>query len=78
VHSPLKPSLQSQADVVERLAESPTRFHVASECDRQLLASAAAKVVAQNQHEIGDFSGSLRRRRGPELTHCLSCGTTTL
>ncbi len=46
------PPLQSPADVVERLAEIPTRFHVASACDRQLLALAAAKVVAQHQHEI--------------------------
>ena len=44
--------------MVERLAESPTRFHVASECNRQLLASAAAKVVAQNQHEIVELMAS--------------------
>jgi hypothetical protein len=38
--------------VLERLAEIPTRFYVASECDRQLLAAAAAKVVAQHRQEI--------------------------
>lgn len=48
-------SLQSPADVVERLAEIPTRFNVASECDRQLLATAASKVVAQRQQEIVEF-----------------------
>jgi hypothetical protein len=41
--------------VVERLAEIPTRFYVASACDRQLLALAAAKVVAQHQQEILTF-----------------------
>ena len=46
------PPLQPPADVVERLAEIPTRFHVASACNRQLLALAAAKIVAQKQPEI--------------------------
>ncbi len=49
------PPLDSQAAVVERIAEIPTRFHLASECDRQLLVTAAAKVVAQHQQEIVDF-----------------------
>ncbi|HSC72457.1 MAG TPA: hypothetical protein VLH58_13960, partial [Candidatus Methylomirabilis sp.] len=49
------PPLDSPTAVVERIAEIPTRFHVASECDRQLLVTAAAKVVAQNQKEILDF-----------------------
>jgi hypothetical protein len=47
-----EPPLRSPTDVVERLAEIPTRFHVASDCDRQLLALSAAKVVAQNEHAI--------------------------
>jgi hypothetical protein len=38
--------------VVERIAEIPTRFKLACECDRQLLMTAAAKVVAQNKQEI--------------------------
>jgi hypothetical protein len=38
--------------VVERIAEIPTRFWLASECDRQLLEAAATKVVTQNQQEI--------------------------
>jgi predicted acylesterase/phospholipase RssA len=50
-----EPPLRSPADVVERLAEIPTRFHVASACDRQLLATAAAKIVAEKQEEIRDF-----------------------
>jgi hypothetical protein len=41
--------------VVERIAEISTRFWLASECDRQLLAVAAAKVVAQHQSEILTF-----------------------
>jgi hypothetical protein len=49
------PPLTSPEEVQERIAEIPTRFAVASECDRQLLHSAAAKVVAQNQQAIEDF-----------------------
>jgi predicted acylesterase/phospholipase RssA len=49
------PPLNSPTAVVERIAEIPTRFHLASECDRQLLVTAAAKVVAQRQQEIVDF-----------------------
>jgi hypothetical protein len=41
--------------VVERIAEIPTRFWLASECDRRLLQVAAAKVVAQRQQEIVAF-----------------------
>lgn len=39
----------------ERIAEIPTRFKLKSECDRQLLITAAAKVVAQSKQEIQDF-----------------------
>ena len=49
------PPLASPTDVVERIAEIPTRFKFVSECDRQLLMTAAAKVVAQNKQEIEDF-----------------------
>jgi hypothetical protein len=49
---------QAAAEVVERLAEIPTRFYVASACNRQLLAVAAAKVVAQRQHEIVELLAS--------------------
>jgi hypothetical protein len=49
------PPLDSPTAVVERIAEIPTRFKLASECDRQLLITAAAKVVAQNKQEIEDY-----------------------
>jgi hypothetical protein len=49
------PPLDSPTAVVERIAEISTRFWLASACDRQLLAAAAAKVVAQNQQEINAF-----------------------
>jgi hypothetical protein len=50
-----KPSLASPEAVRERIAEIATRFWLPSECDRQLLVTAAAKVVAQKQQEIQDF-----------------------
>ncbi len=49
------PPLDSPTAVVERIAEISTRFWLASACERQLLAAAAAKVVAQNQPEILTF-----------------------
>ncbi len=49
------PPLDSPADVTERIAEIPTRLRLPSECDRQLLITAAAKVVAQSQQETVDF-----------------------
>jgi len=49
------PALDSPTAVVERIAEIPTRFKLVSECDRQLLMTAAAKVVAQNKKEIEDY-----------------------
>ena len=57
-----KPPLTSPEAVQERLAEIPTRFYLPSECDRRLLVTAAAKVVAQRQQEIQDFiAGSAPR-----------------
>ena len=49
------PPLSSPDDVQQRLAKIPTKFMVESECDRQLLHTAATKVVAQNQQRIQDF-----------------------
>jgi len=49
------PPLDSPTAVVERIAEISTRFWLASECDRQLLQVAAAKVVTQHQQEIVSF-----------------------
>jgi hypothetical protein len=46
--------LTSPEDVQERIAEIPTKFAM-TECDRQLLHTAAAKVVAQNQQAIEAF-----------------------
>ena len=51
----VKPPLNSPEDVQERIAEIPTRFVIASECDRQLIITAAAKVVDQNKQAIDDF-----------------------
>lgn len=42
-------------DVNERIAEIPTRLVIASECDRQLLAAAAQKVVAAHRDRILAF-----------------------
>ena len=47
--------LRTPSEVTERLAEIPTRFKIVSECDRQLLVTAANKVVAQSRQEIEDF-----------------------
>ena len=58
------PPLQSVAAVQERLAEIPTRLRVPSECDRQLLATAAAKVVAQQRERILEFLDAPARRAG--------------
>ena len=40
------PPLQTPAAVAQRIAEIPTLLYVKSECDRQLLAVAAVKLVA--------------------------------
>ena len=42
-------------EVTERIAEIPTRLVLTSECDRQLLASAAAKLVEEHQGAIREF-----------------------
>ncbi len=47
--------LRTPSEVTERLAEIPTRFKIVTECDRQLLVTAANKVVEQNRQEIEDF-----------------------
>ena len=49
------PTLASPAAVRERIAEIPTRLHVKSACDRQLLIAAAAKAVAERRDEIVGF-----------------------
>ena len=58
-------SLRTPAEITERLAEIPTRFKIVSECDRQLLITAASKVVEQSRPEIEDF---LAGKPAPERT----------
>jgi hypothetical protein len=41
--------------VQERIAEIPTRLDIPSACDRQLLAVAAAKLVAEHREAILGF-----------------------
>ena len=50
--------------MVERIAEIQTRFKLASEFDRQLLMTAAAKVVAQNKQEIEGFLAGRQTQEG--------------
>ena len=53
--------------MTERLAQIPTRFKIVSECDRQLLITAATKVVTQSHQEIEDFlAGTPSRERTAE------------
>jgi hypothetical protein len=47
-----KPPLQTPAAVAQRIEEIPTLLYVESECDRQLLAVAAAKLVAHHRARI--------------------------
>jgi hypothetical protein len=51
----LNPPLTSPEEVQRRIAEIPTKLEMPSECDRQLLRLAAAKVVEQNRQAIDDF-----------------------
>jgi predicted acylesterase/phospholipase RssA len=47
--------LRTPEAVRERIAEIPTRLGPPSECDRQLLTTAAAKLVAEHRGEIVEF-----------------------
>jgi predicted acylesterase/phospholipase RssA len=47
--------LQSPEAIRERIAEIPTRLDLPSECDRQLLVTAAAKLVAEYRDAILTF-----------------------
>ena len=47
--------LQTPEAVRERIAEIPTVLGLPSECDRQLVATAAAKLVAEHRGEILEF-----------------------
>jgi hypothetical protein len=57
-----RPALTSPEDVQFRIAAIPTQLKIESECDRQLLRTAAAKVVTQNRQAIVEF---LAGRRAP-------------
>ena len=52
---PLKTVLALQ----ERISEIPTRLKIVSECDRQLLTTAAAKLVAEHKGRILEFLNRL-------------------
>jgi hypothetical protein len=47
--------LASPEEVRERIAEIPTRLGLPSECDRQLLATAATKLVSEHRERILEF-----------------------
>ena len=47
--------LKTPDEVRDRIAEIPTRLVLPSECDRQLLTTAAAKLVAEHRDEILEF-----------------------
>jgi hypothetical protein len=47
--------LRTPEDVRERIAEIPTRLTLPSECDRQLLVTAAEKLVAEHRDRILEF-----------------------
>jgi hypothetical protein len=47
--------LKTPEAVRERIAEIPTRLVLPSECDRQLLAGAAAKLVTEHRDAILEF-----------------------
>jgi hypothetical protein len=48
-------ALRTPTEVVERIAQIPTRFYIASACDRALLATAATKLVDQHRAEMLEF-----------------------
>jgi hypothetical protein len=50
-----RPPLQTPEEVRERIAEIPTRLALPSECDRELLVSAASKLVAEHRDRILAF-----------------------
>ena len=46
---------QDPDEVRDRIPEIPTRLVLPSECDRQLLTTAAVKLVAEHRDEILEF-----------------------
>ena len=47
--------LKTPEEVRERIAEIPTRLFLPSDCDRQLLITAAAKLVDEHREAILEF-----------------------
>jgi hypothetical protein len=47
--------LKTPEEVVTRIAEIPTRLGLTSECDRQLLYTAATKLVAEHRDQILEY-----------------------
>ena len=47
--------MKTPEEVKERISEIPTRLVLKSECDRELLATAATKLVDKNREKILDF-----------------------
>jgi hypothetical protein len=47
--------MKTVEDVADRIAAIPTRLGLSSECDRQLLHTAATKLVAEHQDEILEY-----------------------
>ena len=47
--------MKTVRDVRERIAEIPTRLLLQSECDRQLLTTAATKLVNEHRGAILEF-----------------------
>jgi hypothetical protein len=50
-----QPPLTTPEEVTARIAEIPTRLVLTSECDRELLAASAAKLVEANRDQIIQF-----------------------
>ena len=49
--------MTTPADVADRIAAIPTRLGLSSECDRQLIYTAATKLVAEHSAEILNYLG---------------------
>lgn len=47
--------LKTPEEVAERISEIPTRLTLPSDCDRELLVTAAAKLVAEHRGKILEF-----------------------
>jgi hypothetical protein len=69
------PPLRTPADVVERIAQIPTRFYIPSKCDRELLAGHPGFAFRGEGLEpqpfaslVGPAQRARRRNKGPVRT----------